>query len=144
MLLGLRIWFYTAPATIQATMKVARQTQKWRSFFDEPMKRPFLQVEFFVLKRRPQAGIVLTTRRVFQVTKTPRFLGLMGCAGENSGELDRLGGLVTCQVQTFRGSLINDAPIQEICSNLFAAFRCLQVLDSYACTTTLYCCKVYE
>jgi len=35
-------------------------------------------VEFFVLKRRPQAGIVLTTRRVFQVTKTPRFLGLMG------------------------------------------------------------------
>ncbi|CAJ1458342.1 unnamed protein product [Effrenium voratum] len=35
-------------------------------------------VEFFVLKRRPQAGIVLTTRRIFQVTKTPRFWGLMG------------------------------------------------------------------
>lgn len=36
-------------------------------------------VDFFVLKRRPQAGIVLTTRRIFQVTKTPRFFGLMGC-----------------------------------------------------------------
>ncbi|CAL1154531.1 unnamed protein product [Cladocopium goreaui] len=35
-------------------------------------------VDFFVLKRRPQAGLVLSTRRVFQVTKTPRYLGLMG------------------------------------------------------------------
>lgn len=35
-------------------------------------------VEFFVLKRRPQAGIILTTRRIFQVTKTPRFWGLFG------------------------------------------------------------------
>ncbi|CAE6965629.1 unnamed protein product [Symbiodinium natans] len=51
-------------------------------------------IEFFVLKRRPQAGIVqlalswlglvwLTTRRIFQVTKTPRFLGLMGPLGPN-------------------------------------------------------------
>lgn len=35
-------------------------------------------VDFFVRKRRPQAGLILTTRRVFQVTKTPRFLTLMG------------------------------------------------------------------
>jgi hypothetical protein len=43
-------------------------------------RSPPFEVDFFVLKRRPQAGLVLSTRRVFQVTKTPRYLGLMGCA----------------------------------------------------------------
>jgi len=47
----------------------------------ERFTSPF-EVDFFVLKRRPQAGLVLSTRRVFQVTKTPRYLGLMGCASQ--------------------------------------------------------------
>ena len=46
------------------------------------------QVEFFVLKRRPQAGIILTTRRIFQVTKTPRFWGLFGCARSTSTRVE--------------------------------------------------------
>eukprot|EP00930_Biecheleria_cincta_P042185 TRINITY_DN29013_c0_g1_i1.p1 TRINITY_DN29013_c0_g1~~TRINITY_DN29013_c0_g1_i1.p1 ORF type:complete len:1325 (-),score=197.34 TRINITY_DN29013_c0_g1_i1:76-4050(-) len=35
-------------------------------------------VDFFILKRRPASGIVMTTRRVFQITRTARYLTLVG------------------------------------------------------------------
>eukprot|EP00931_Biecheleriopsis_adriatica_P073719 TRINITY_DN47951_c0_g1_i1.p1 TRINITY_DN47951_c0_g1~~TRINITY_DN47951_c0_g1_i1.p1 ORF type:complete len:1270 (-),score=211.07 TRINITY_DN47951_c0_g1_i1:81-3404(-) len=34
--------------------------------------------KYRVLKTRPQAGIILTSRRAFQLTRTPRYLGLYG------------------------------------------------------------------
>ena len=71
----------------------------------ERFTSPF-EVDFFVLKRRPQAGLVLSTRRVFQVTKTPRYLGLMGCASQEKNigiiELDD-GKIETGKPQQFDG-----------------------------------------
>lgn len=136
MLLGLRnlVLHCTSPQ-FQPTMKLAFQTQKM-ALFDEAMNQvTALQVEFFVLKRRPQAGIVLTTRRVFQVTKTPRFLGLMGCAFGKTVKKQTdgwwVGGSQPSGPNNKREiKFIQNTSIQEICSNSFTAFRCLQDLDS--------------
>merc|ERR1712190_307101 len=35
-------------------------------------------IEYFILRRRPQAGFVLTSRRVFQVTRQPAYRDMFG------------------------------------------------------------------
>ena len=130
----------------QPTMKLAFQTQKM-ALNRWTHEVTALQVEFFVLKRRPQAGIVLTTRRVFQVTKTPRFLGLMGCAFGTQTDGWWVGGSQPSGPNNKRE--MNNTSIQEICSNSFTAYMMLarfRFLD--ACTlhrtTILYCCNACE
>lgn len=130
----------------QPTMKLAFQTQKM-ALNRWTHEVTALQVEFFVLKRRPQAGIVLTTRRVFQVTKTPRFLGLMGCAFGTQTDGWWVGGSQPSGPNNKRE--MNNTSIQEICSNSFTAymmlarFRFLDACTLYR-TTILYCCNACE
>ena len=133
--LAWEIWFYTAKKQqIPGNNETGIPNTK-NGAFRWSHEVTALQVEFFVLKRRPQAGIVLTTRRVFQVTKTPRFLGLMGCAFGKTVKKQTdgwwVGGSQPSGPNNKREiKFIQNTSIQEICSNSFTAFRCLQDLDS--------------